>query len=105
GWRYAGFVDALLLAAAVGVSTTIVFFVSGIIMADNRPIPRSVVPVAGTLVFMGMGLGRFRHRLSQQLQATFSTAPQRRMLIVGAGGVGQSLARELLASPALGYRP
>jgi FlaA1/EpsC-like NDP-sugar epimerase len=105
GWRYAGFVDALLLAAAVGVSTTIVFIVSGIIMADNRPIPRSVVPVAGTLVFMGMGLGRFRHRLSQQLQATFSTAPQRRMVIVGAGGVGQSLARELLASPALGYRP
>jgi FlaA1/EpsC-like NDP-sugar epimerase len=105
GWRYAGVLDAMLLAASVGVSTLVVLVVAGIIFADNRPLPRTVIPVAGTLVFLGMGVGRFRHRLSQQLLAAFSKAPQRRLLILGAGQVGQSLARELLASPTLGYRP
>jgi FlaA1/EpsC-like NDP-sugar epimerase len=105
GWRYAGLHDALMLAIAVAISTAVVFVVSGILMASYRPVPRSVVMVACVMVFFGMALGRFRHRLSQQLRATFSRAPQRRVLIVGAGQVGQSLARELLVSPALGYRP
>jgi FlaA1/EpsC-like NDP-sugar epimerase len=105
GWRYAGLLDAMLLAASVGLSTAIVFVIVGIVLAEARPLPRTVIPVAGALVFLGMGVARFRHRLSQQLIAAFSTAPQRRLLIVGAGQVGQSLARELLASPTLGYRP
>ena len=105
GWRYAGLHDALLLALAVGISTAIAFIVSGILLANYRPMPRSVIMVACVLVYFGMVLGRFRYRFSQQLQATFSKAVQRKVLILGAGQVGQSLARELLVSPALGYRP
>ncbi|MBI4492097.1 MAG: polysaccharide biosynthesis protein [Chloroflexi bacterium] len=105
GWRYASMYDALALAQAAVLSTGLVFIVDAVVFSLVHPIPLSVVPVGGLFALLGMGVIRFRHRLLQEVVVALRRPPRSRLLIVGAGQRGQWLARELLCSPALGYRP
>src|SRR5260221_14319219 len=52
-----------------------------------------------------MGIARFGHRIYQETLSAWTTTAQSRTLVIGAGRAGQCLARELLFTPALGYRP
>jgi FlaA1/EpsC-like NDP-sugar epimerase len=105
GWRYAGLHDVLVLAQSVSTSTGIVFAALLVLFPAEHPIPLSVAPMAGLLVLVGMGITRLRHRLGLELVMLLGRTPRRRLLIVGAGEAGQRLARELLTTPWLGYRP
>lgn len=105
GWRYASLRDALALAQAAAISTGLTFVADAALFPLYHPLPLSIVPVGGLLALIGMALPRFRHRLFQEVVVAFTRGPRSRVLIIGAGQAGQWLARELLATPALGYRP
>jgi FlaA1/EpsC-like NDP-sugar epimerase len=105
GWRYAGLQDALALLRAVSLSTAFFFLIDTVLSPSDHTIPAGVVPIGGLLTLGGMALARFRHRLVQEISGTRGGATQSRTLVIGAGRAGQRLVRELLFTPALGYRP
>src|SRR5260221_8512461 len=70
--------------------------------------PRSAArrgPYRWTACPVADGDRRFGHRLYQETLSAWTTTPQSRTLVIRAGRAGQRLARELLFTPALGYRP
>jgi FlaA1/EpsC-like NDP-sugar epimerase len=105
GWRYAGLQDALALLRAASLSTAIFFLVDTALSPVDHTIPAGVVPIGGLLTLAGMAVARFRHRLVQEISGNRGGATQCRTLVIGAGRAGQRLVRELLFTPALGYRP
>ncbi len=106
GWRYAGLYDVVALGQAVGLATAVAYVVNAVLYVDEyHPLPLGVVPIGGVLTFVGTTVVRFRHRLVQTLVVAFTKPHRQRLLIVGAGQAGQWLARELLATPVLGYNP
>lgn len=104
-WRYASLRDALILAWSAGAATALAFVADAALFPMRHPLPLTVVPVGGLLSLCGIAVLRFRHRLFEELVVAFTRQPRSRVLIVGAGRAGQRLARELLSTPSLGYRP
>ena len=91
-WRFAGAHDWLALAAAVALSAPIAL---GILWA-TRPLgefPHEVFFVDALLCLVLVGASRLTLRLLPRLAAR--TGEQRRVLLVGAGRTGRSMAREL----------
>jgi FlaA1/EpsC-like NDP-sugar epimerase len=91
-WRFAGAHDWLALAAAVALSAPIAL---GLLWA-SRPLgefPHEVFFVDALLCLVLVGTSRLALRLLPRLAGR--TAERRRVLVVGAGRTGRSMAREL----------
>ena len=91
-WRFAGAHDWLALAAAVALSAPITL---GILWA-TRPLgefPHEVFLVDGLLCLVLVGASRLTLRLLPRRAAR--SGEQQRVLLVGAGRTGRSMAREL----------
>ncbi len=103
-WKYAGMLDAVNLAVAIGAVSV---FVLGInVFLNPRHIPLTVTVTAPALMLIAMGGIKFWPRLwaSRNPFGGFD-AGVRNVLIVGAGHTGQLLAREFLQNPRWQYRP
>ncbi|HET6266398.1 MAG TPA: polysaccharide biosynthesis protein, partial [Acidobacteriota bacterium] len=100
-WEYATPAELV----SIGLSTlgaTFVMSVVDLLWPDYRPIPISVVVVAGLFSFIGFVAVRYRERMWTGLQWRFHSYRARRslsrprVLIVGAGIAGETLARRFL---------
>lgn len=100
-WAYGSIGDILALFRPVLLVTLLVFTVN--FFVQDRDLPRSVVLMAGALVFPGMAMVKMRARLLTRLP--WGATASRRLLIVGADRTGQLLARELQSDPELNYQP
>jgi len=95
-WRFAGVHDAAALAAATFLSGLVAL---GILLLtwDVGDFPLEVFLVDALLCLLLVGSSRLVLRALPVLEA--KRAPQRRVLLVGAGRAGRSLARELNEAP------
>ncbi|MCL4230746.1 MAG: polysaccharide biosynthesis protein [Dehalococcoidia bacterium] len=100
-WAYGSIGDILALFRPVLLVTLLIFTIN--FFVQDRDLPRSVVLMAGALVFPGMAMVKMRARLLTRLP--WGATASRRLLIVGAGRTGQLLARELQSDPELNYQP
>jgi len=105
-YHYSSFSDLTNIAKAVisaaVVSAALVLFVQH----GVSWFPRSVILLHPILAFLGIGAIRLSVRVGKNYMR-FRNMPatgQRSMLIVGAGDLGESLLRQILKTPALGYQ-
>jgi FlaA1/EpsC-like NDP-sugar epimerase len=103
-WQYGSVRDALNLALAVGVVTTGILSVN--VLLPHRPIPLTVNVISAAFIFLFHGMARLLPKLwaGTPLSAV-DASQQERVLIVGAGEMGQHLARELGQNRSQPYRP
>jgi len=98
-WRYADARDAAHVVAAVLVSEFVAFgFISAI--RTRNDFPRAILVIDAVLCILLIGGSRFWERAAYRGVAKLRTAgPRRRVVVVGAGRSGRSLARELRETP------
>lgn len=105
-WKYGGIRDLFNLASAVVLVTVIVFAVN-FFAFPRRHIPLSVNLIGGGLIFLTLATTKLYPYLNSMPFAVVMPRNQRgrRVMIVGAGDVGQLVAREYLHNPHWAYRP
>lgn len=103
-WKYAGIVDVVNLALAIGVVSILLFGIN--VFLTPRHIPLTVNVTGPALALIAIGAIKFWPRLwaSRNPFAGYD-AGVKNVLIVGAGHTGQLLAREFLQNPRWQYRP
>jgi len=96
-WRYASAGEIVVIAAAVAIGTALLAL-ADVLWPGRRPVPLSVVWITGLFAFVGFVSVRYRRRVWtgfrwrwRALRGQFAPA-RTRVLIVGAGEVGQLLA-------------
>lgn len=100
-WSYGSLGDVINLFRPVSLITIAIFIASA--ASDERPLPLSVILIAGALMFPALAVVKMRTRLLARLP--WSAVASRRLLVVGAGRDAQLLARELQGDPELPYQP
>jgi FlaA1/EpsC-like NDP-sugar epimerase len=102
-WRYISLPDVLvILKANLIASLAFIFYVVFIHHLGN--IPRSVLLIDGILCFLMIGGIRVSTRIfreSNALNLKEKNSLQKRVLVVGAGAVGQTIIREIRQNPSL----
>lgn len=99
-WRYFGLQDTVTLALAVLVAATVTLM--GGLLFGVPPLPNRVTIIQGLVMFILAGGFRVALRvLDLPLWSAIRNAgkPKQRLLIVGAGDVGERLVRAVLANP------
>ena len=98
-WRYVDVRDAIRIAIAVFTSEVLAF---GFMSATRvrYDFPRAIFVIDALLCTVLIGASRFWERAAYRGVTTLrSSGPRRRVLVVGAGRGGRSLARELRETP------
>jgi FlaA1/EpsC-like NDP-sugar epimerase len=104
-WRFAGLHDLIRLCYSVAAAGGIALFFSLVLTPLDRRLPLSVVFVGTGAVFLGFVAVRLFPRIRESYRADQAWREAPRVLIVGAGRVGQGLARDLLVNRNWSYRP
>jgi len=107
-WFYAG-VDELVQTVLAVFSSMVVLYVlyacGFFYLAGDDTLPRTLPLIDGLLALLAVGTTRFSVRLSRVVASPLRpTDPCKSVLIVGAGAVGQMVARELKVNPHMGMR-
>lgn len=107
-WRRASLWDLSRLVKAIGlyalVTTTLVWLWRDFALHTLLALPRSVPLIEALLSVLLLGGARFGTRwLYEHLKRQKQPAPARRILLVGAGDAGSTLAREMQRHPEYGY--
>jgi len=92
-WQYGSLRDAVLLAVGVALVTAGILIVQ--IMLPHRPIPLTANVISAAFILLGHGMVRMLPRLWGISNASESTGPKQRVLIIGAGDTGQMLGWDL----------
>ena len=100
-WEYASVEDLwrVIKAATLGAS----FHAGAVVLLGWRPYPRSVLVLTAMLTLLLMGGMRLLVRLRNKRQGRSPLPCRRRVVIVGAGGAGESIARAIIRNPGSGY--
>jgi lipopolysaccharide/colanic/teichoic acid biosynthesis glycosyltransferase len=100
-WRYVGVADFWQIAKAIAVGGCLNAFVMHMI---RWPYPRSVLVLTPAFALLLLCATRLTWRsAAPALTASGATLERRRVVIIGAGRTGASVAREILGSPGLAY--
>ena len=102
-WRYVGFHDLKLIVSASLVSSSASYLLLHSILGWSA-YPRSVIIMTGLLSIVFLGGIRGGVRVLREWSIAVSSGATR-VLIVGAGNVGEMLARDLKMNPAHKYEP
>jgi FlaA1/EpsC-like NDP-sugar epimerase len=100
-WEYASVDDLWQVIKAVILGAS--FHAGAVVLLGWRPYPRSVFVLTAILTLLLMGGMRLLVRLSSKRQDRSPVPSRRRVVIVGAGRAGESIAREILRNPGSGY--
>lgn len=100
-WRFASIPDLIRIfqSVLVGVlgSTVVIYLIT-----HFKDVPRSVFPIYGMLLIIGLGGSRFSVRWIKDRRIS---SHGKRVLIVGAGRAGEGIVRELLRDKDKDYTP
>jgi FlaA1/EpsC-like NDP-sugar epimerase len=101
-WRYVGMSDALDICKASFTSTAVLYLLIGVVLKVDG-YPRSVLAINLALTVLLVGGSRFAVR--EYTESAQRGAAELNTLIVGAGGAGSAIARELKRNPQLNLNP
>jgi FlaA1/EpsC-like NDP-sugar epimerase len=108
-WRYVGIYDVVRLV--VGMSTALVlligvWYASDFVALDEAVLkpPRGVLLIQWAFALLTLFGARVAIRIGRDRQRPESTGPLRKVLIIGAGDAGETLAREIEHRPQLGMK-
>ena len=109
-WRYASMDEMITIVLAVFITTALVTAISwgmqGLGFLGENSLPRSVPIIDGLLTLLFVGGTRFSLRAAEYLRARSSNGtPGRRVLIAGAGDVGEMVVREMRTSHMVSLEP
>ncbi|MFX1716127.1 polysaccharide biosynthesis protein [Paraburkholderia sp. A1RO-5L] len=97
-WVFASLPDLMRISKAI-VSSALVVMVASVMLQPSPIIPRSVLIVSPLLLFFVMGGARALYRATKEFYLYGGLVAQGKpVIVVGAGGAGASLARELSRS-------
>jgi FlaA1/EpsC-like NDP-sugar epimerase/lipopolysaccharide/colanic/teichoic acid biosynthesis glycosyltransferase len=100
-WRYVGVPDFWQVAKSIAIGAGLTAFVLYMV---RWPYPRSVLVLTPAFALLLLCASRLTWRsLAPALTASAATVERRRVVIVGAGRTGASVAREILGTPGLAY--
>jgi FlaA1/EpsC-like NDP-sugar epimerase len=110
-WGYTGFYDVIAILKAVTFSSVILVAIASSPLGP--PVyPRSVFIIDAIVVAAGLaGVRMSRHMLAelaapwQRRDASAQSSAKKRLLIIGAGAVGEMLVREMRVRSDYGYEP
>jgi len=102
-WRYAGFVDLILLGEAIALSAIELFGVNLLVLGSM--IPRSILLINGLLALLVVGMLRGGCRLvRERYYPMLAGGSPERVLVLSASPAGEALVREIHRQPWLGIR-
>jgi FlaA1/EpsC-like NDP-sugar epimerase len=108
-WRYAGIVEVERLISAAGASGLFGLFLGAVVLPGlgltTVRVPLSVLFLDGLLTAAFAAMPRFAIRAVRVGRQRSRLEDARRALIVGAGGAGEMIVKELMSHPALGLNP
>ncbi|WP_213297238.1 polysaccharide biosynthesis protein [Paraburkholderia sacchari] len=97
-WVFASLPDLMRISKAI-VSAALIVMVASVMLQPSPIIPRSVLIVSPLLLFFVMGGARALYRATKEFYLYGGLVAQGKpVIVVGAGGAGASLARELSRS-------
>jgi FlaA1/EpsC-like NDP-sugar epimerase len=103
-WQYGSLRDAALLVVSVALVTAAILIINALL--PKRPLPLTVNVISAAFILLGHGIVRMFPRLWSMTDASEATKEKiQRVLIVGAGDTGQTLAWELKNNRGQPYRP
>jgi FlaA1/EpsC-like NDP-sugar epimerase len=94
-WRFASVSDLIRIARAVGLGTLVSFSLLFLI-GRLENVPRSVFLLYPVLLFLGVAGSRVIFRWFREHRLKLSASGAQRALIIGAGGAGEMLVRDLI---------
>lgn len=108
-WRYVGIGDVMRLVFGLTTATAILFgfwYAAAAYPYELRVFhtPRSVLVIDWAFSILTLFGARVLIRLGQDRRRPTAVAPQRKVLIIGAGDAGEALAREIEHRPQLGMK-
>lgn len=92
-WRYASLGD--LTAIFKGILTSQIAIMAFVLFLQHGNFPRSVLVISPFIAFIFVGAIRFAIRMTRHLRYSASTVNQSRMLIYGAGDLGEAVLRDM----------
>ncbi|MHB9020104.1 MAG: nucleoside-diphosphate sugar epimerase/dehydratase, partial [Minisyncoccota bacterium] len=95
-WRYASMAD--LTAIFKGILVSQVFIMAAVLFIQHAHFPRSILVISPFIAFIFVGGIRFAIRLTRNWRYRSKTE-QSRMLIFGAGDLGEAVLRDLQRNP------
>ncbi|MCP3177496.1 polysaccharide biosynthesis protein [Desulfuromonas sp. KJ2020] len=104
-WRYVSIADVVDLARA-NLIASVVFILYVVFFHRLEGIPRSVLILDGFICFSAMAGLRFLTRAAREDYLPLlkrKTGQRKRILIIGAGSAGQTIAKEMRQNPDLNY--
>ncbi|CAG9229682.1 Capsular polysaccharide biosynthesis protein CapD [Paraburkholderia tropica] len=97
-WVFASLPDLLRISKAI-ISAGLIVMIASVLLQPMPIIPRSVLIVSPLLLFFAMGGARALYRATKEFYLYGGLVAQGKpVIVVGAGGAGASLARELSRS-------
>lgn len=97
-WVFASLPDLMRISKAI-ISAALIVMVGSVMIQPTPIIPRSVLIVSPLLLFLAMGGARALYRATKEFYLYGGLVAQGKpVIVVGAGGAGASLARELSRS-------
>jgi len=102
-WRFASLPDLVRIVKAVFVGSLLSLLTIFLVMRLAY-MPRSVIPIYSILLLFCLGGARFAYRWSKDKKSLFRETAKR-VLVVGAGRAGDSLARDLFRDHQNGHLP
>jgi CoA-binding domain len=96
-WRHASIAEARRVVLAGATAAAVILAINPLL---PDPLPRSVIVVAAFVATMFIGLARFQARLFSWRRRTDRTTTP--VAVLGAGGPGPSIIREMQSTPAIG---
>ncbi|WP_322030609.1 nucleoside-diphosphate sugar epimerase/dehydratase [Paraburkholderia sp. J76] len=98
-WVFASLPDLMRISKAI-ISAALIVMIGSVMLQPTPIIPRSVLIVSPLLVFFVMGGSRALYRATKEFYLYGGLVAQGKpVIVIGAGGAGASLARELSRSP------
>ena len=104
-WKFASFDEIWAIARATVLATVVIFGGPVLIGSLRAYVPVSVALSGAAVSLLALSAIRVGFRLIHEMRARRTNQAGTKVLLVGAGGAGELIARDMLRNPECGYAP
>ena len=104
-WKFASFDEMWAISRATVLATVLIFGGLVLIGSLRAYVPVSVALSGAAVSLLALSATRVGSRLIHEMRARRTNQAGTKVLLVGAGGAGELIARDMLRNPECGYAP